>query len=143
MQSQVHGGDIYSAEYQLDFSTSISPLGIPEGVKKAYLEAAGTIGQYPDVRSRALRSALSISLSVPEDWIVCSSGAAEMIFAVANAARPKRALLPVPSFSEYEAALRLSGCSDIRFYEEREELGFLIREDILDDITDEIGRAHV
>ena len=55
MQTQVHGGDIYSAEYAYDFSTSISPIGVPEGVRAAYAEAAATLDLYPDVRCRKLK----------------------------------------------------------------------------------------
>lgn len=138
MQSQVHGGDIYSGNYTMDFSTSISPIGVPEGVRQAYLDAVSTIQQYPDVRCRKLKAALSESLSIPADWIICSGGAGELIHAVAFAAKPNKALLIAPSFSEYEQALRLSGCCDIRFYECTEENGFLIESDILDQITEDL-----
>lgn len=143
MQAQVHGGDIYSADYSYDFSTSISPLGMPEGVRAAYLEAAGTIAQYPDVRCRRLKAAISGGLSVPKDWIVCSGGAAELIYAVAYAVRPGKALLVAPSFIEYEKALRLSGCGEIRTYLCREENGFLIGEDLLDQITDDLDLFYL
>lgn len=138
MQAQVHGGDIYSAEYAYDFSTSISPLGIPEGVRAAYAESVGTLAQYPDVRCRKLKKALSEASSLPEDWIVCTAGAAEAIHAIAYATLPRHALILAPSFSEYEKALRMSGCQDIHFYYCREENGFLIGEDILDCITDDL-----
>ena len=138
MQSQVHGGDIYSAEYSNDFSISTSPLGMPDGVRKAYIESANTLSQYPDVRCRELRTVISKEFLIPKEWIVCSAGAAELIYAVANAIRPRSGLVIAPSFSEYETALRLSGCTDIRFYTCREESGFLIGEDILDLITDDL-----
>lgn len=138
MQTQVHGGDIYSAEYAYDFSTSISPIGVPEGVRAAYAEAAATLDLYPDVRCRKLKKAISQASSVPEDWIVCSAGAAEVIYAIAYAVSPHSALLLAPSFSEYETALRMSGCRDIRYYTCREENGFLIGEDILDCITEDL-----
>lgn len=143
MQKQIHGGDIYSGQYSLDFSISVSPLGIPESVKLAYADAAGSIGQYPDIHCRKLRKALSVRYSLPQDWIVCSGGAAELIFAAALARRPRKALLISPCFSEYEAALRLSGCTDIRYYECTREHGFLIREDILDMITDDLDMFYL
>ena len=61
MQSQVHGGDIYSAEYSNDFSISTSPLGMPDGVRKAYIESVNTLSQYPDVRCRELRASPRVS----------------------------------------------------------------------------------
>lgn len=138
MQKQIHGGDIYSSHYQMDFSTSISPLGVPDTVRKAYLEAVLTLHQYPDVECRELRQALSEHYSVPKDWLICSSGAAELIYAIAFAKRPRTALLLEPSFSEYETSVRLSGCQDVRFYTCREETGFLVGTDLLEMITDDL-----
>lgn len=40
------------------------------------------------------------------DNVLCSNGAAEMIFAVVRAVMPKKSLLLAPTFSEYERALK-------------------------------------
>ncbi len=62
--------------------------------------------------------------------IICGNGAAELIFALAAARRPRRALLAVPSFFEYEQALAAFGC-EIRHFELREEQDFRLGEDFL------------
>ena len=34
METHIHGGDIYSRSFELDYSVNINPLGIPRAVKK-------------------------------------------------------------------------------------------------------------
>ena len=60
----IHGGDWagFETEYgktPLDFSASISPLGLPEGVRAAALRALEKADRYPDPLCRRLCAALS------------------------------------------------------------------------------------
>ena len=55
-----HGGDWAGflserGKLPLDFSASISPLGVPGGVRAAVRQAAGQMDRYPDPLCRALR----------------------------------------------------------------------------------------
>lgn len=129
-----HGGDIYKNKIRLDFSVNTNPLGTPPEVRRAVEAAASQLSAYPDPRCGALREALSAALGVDREDILCGNGAAELIFQFVFALRPKRALLPVPSFSEYEAALEAAGCQP-DFYPLRRENGFLLTEEILEHIT--------
>lgn len=138
MQIQEHGGDIYSASYRLDYSVSVNPLGTPHSVRHAVIRSTGVLEQYPDRSCRDLRRKLSDRLRLPAHWITCGNGAAELIFAAALARRPQTALLICPGFSEYEKALRASGCEDIRFYLCTRGNGFRVGEDVLEQITEEI-----
>ena len=45
-----------------------------------------------------------------EEALIIGNGAAELIFALGYSLRPKRALLPQPTFAEYEQALLAAGC---------------------------------
>ncbi len=143
MQTQIHGGDIYSAQYRLDFSTNINPLGTPQSVRRAVVHSVGELGHYPDVRCRELRAALSENLRISANWIICGNGAAELIFAVAMAVHPHSALLICPGFSEYEKALRVSGCRDIRYYLCTRGQGFKVGEDILERIDRDIDMMYL
>ena len=50
-----HGGDIYAfAHPVLDFSASLNPLGLPEGVRKAIRSVADAPCHYPDPFCREL-----------------------------------------------------------------------------------------
>ena len=117
----VHGGDWagYRAEFgrdALDFSANVSPLGLPAGVAAAITAALPTADRYPDPLCRELRAAIAEAEGVPADWILCGNGAADLIFRLALALRPRRALLPAPTFAEYAAALDTVNCTVKRFY---------------------------
>ena len=137
----VHGGDWagYRAEFgcdALDFSANVSPLGLPAGVAAAITNALPTADRYPDPLCRQLRAALAGAEGVPADWILCGNGAADLIFRLALAVRPRRALLPAPTFAEYEAALQTVGCAVQRVFlwEENE---FAVTEKFMDAVTPE------
>ena len=137
----VHGGDWagYRAEFgcdALDFSANVSPLGLPAGVAAAITNALPTADRYPDPLCRELRAALARAEGVPADWILCGNGAADLIFRLALAVRPRRALLPAPTFAEYEAALQTVGCAVQRVFL-REENTFAVTEEFIDAVTPE------
>lgn len=111
----VHGGDWagYRARFghdALDFSANVSPLGLPQGVADAIVAALPTADRYPDPLCRELRTALSRAEQLPEPWILCGNGAADLIYRLVWALKPRRALLPAPTFAEYAAALESAGC---------------------------------
>lgn len=137
----VHGGDWagYRAEFgcdALDFSANVGPLGLPAGVAAAITNALSTADRYPDPLCRELRAALAGAEGVPADWILCGNGAADLIFRLALAVRPRRALLPAPTFAEYEAALQTVGCAVQRVFL-REENEFAVTEEFIDAVTPE------
>ena len=131
-----HGGDVYSHAGALDFSANINPLGPPEAVVRAVRESAEKISRYPDPEQRELLGALAESEGVPRSLLICGNGAAEILFTLVWAEKPRQALLPVPSFLEYERSLAAGGCR-IRFHQMREEDGFCLREDILPELDGE------
>ncbi|MCD8396329.1 MAG: aminotransferase class I/II-fold pyridoxal phosphate-dependent enzyme [Lachnospiraceae bacterium] len=65
------------------------------------------------------------------EQIICGNGAAELMFALAGAYRPQRALLAIPSFYEYEQALETCGCLITR-YALRARQKFVLGKDFLD-----------
>ena len=136
-----HGGDwagfaLAHGCQPLDFSANISPLGVPRGVQNALREAAGQADRYPDPLYRELRGALSKQEGVPAEWVLCGSGAADLIFRAVLALRPRRALVTAPAFTEYEAALETVGCA-VEQYALRPEADFRLQPDILEKITPE------
>jgi len=105
-----HGGDLYGRTVKLDFSVNTNPLGTPPAVVEAVRDAALDLCQYPDPYCRELVRALAEYEGVPEDYILCGCGAAELIYSYCRAIRVKAALLTAPTFSEYAAALLAEGC---------------------------------
>ena len=134
----IHGGDWagFTARYgqiPLDFSANVSPLGVPNGVRRAIEKAAAAADRYPDPLCRELRAAIAERAGVPTEHILCGNGAADLIFRAVLARRPHRALLTAPTFAEYGAALKTAGCQTA-FYGLREENGFALDSGILEAI---------
>ncbi|MCI1958575.1 MAG: aminotransferase class I/II-fold pyridoxal phosphate-dependent enzyme [Clostridia bacterium] len=130
-----HGGDIYSYKNVCDFSANINPLGIPENVKKAIIEEIENCVHYPDPKCRKLKEAVSKKEGFGSEEIICTNGAAELIFAVCFAYRPKKALLMAPCFAEYEKALSACGCNIERYFLD-ENKDFIAGMDFIDKIND-------
>ena len=138
----VHGGDWagYRAEFgrdALDFSANVSPLGLPAGVAAAITAALPTADRYPDPICRELRAKLAAAEGVPAEQILCGNGAADLIFRLVLALRPRRALLPAPTFAEYAAALDTVGCTITRFMLD-EANDFAVTEAFINAVTPEI-----
>lgn len=131
----VHGGDIYSHQKpMIDFSANINPLGMPSMVKQAIIDNIDSYECYPDPLNRELIRAISEHDNVGEEHIVCGNGAADVIFRIALALKPKRALILAPTFAEYEQALAVVD-SKVDYYILKEINGFEIQKDILDQIN--------
>ena len=120
-----HGGDVYSRPVRLDFSANVNPFGPPEPVKAAVRAAADQVSAYPDPYCGPLRDKLAALNGMARENVICGNGAAELIYAFTAALKPQSALLPVPSFADYENALLAAGCEPA-FYPLRRENGFLI-----------------
>lgn len=65
------------------------------------------------------KKAIAEKEQVGVDNVLCSNGAAEMIFAVVRAVMPKKSLLLAPTFSEYERALKRRGFANLLLLFER------------------------
>lgn len=143
----LHGGDWagYQAAYgcqPLDFSANISPLGLPEGVQKAIIEAIPMADRYPDPLCRELSAAIAEKEGVPVAYCLCGNGAADLIFRVVAAVKPKKALIPAPCFAEYELALQTVSCS-VGLYVLKEEKEFRLEEDFLDSLQEGIDMVFL
>ena len=135
-----HGGDIYGKDVYLDFSANINPLGTPPGVLEAVKASLGQLHRYPDPYCRELTTAIAGFEGVPESQILCGNGAAELIFSFCRCLGPKKALLPVPSFSEYQTALTAAGCQAV-YYPLSQKDGFALTEAFLPVLEEFDGEA--
>ena len=129
-----HGGNIYDGAPArgewLDFSANINPLGLAASVRQAIEKEIPRLVHYPDPSARVLKQAISEHYKVPLDGIVLGNGGAELFYVLLHAVRPRRVLLPVPSFSEYERAA-LSAGAQIAYFPLREEHDFRLDGEML------------
>lgn len=137
-----HGGDIegfienYGRE-PLDFSTNLGLGVIPESVRQAVEKALQNMDRYPDPESRRLRGKIAEIHNTKTEYILCGNGAADLIYRFCYAIKPQIALIPSPSFSEYEEAMEAAGARVVRHLLKEEE-NFVLQEDFLEKITSEI-----
>lgn len=147
MMKLTHGGDIYSykekyKEEALDYSANINPLGMPRGVKQALINSIDTWVNYPDPLCRELKKELAHFEKVKEDYLVLGNGAAEVIFKLIYAAKPKKAMVLEPTFSEYEEALK-SVNAEVFYHYLKEENNFRLTEDILGALNEDLDMIFI
>lgn len=126
-----HGGNIYKASEQfgikkedlLDFSANLNALGVPRSLKQYIIDNLDELKNYPDPDCLQLARSLENYLDVPADMIVAGNGASEILFLLFDVLKPKKVLIPAPTFIEYSIAARQSG-AEVKYMELREKDGF-------------------
>lgn len=99
----------------LDFSSNVNPLGPPAGLIEHLAGLLPEMGVYPLPQARLLREALARFLSLQSSRILVGNGASELIHLLVLWRRPRRVIVPAPTFSEYERAARLAGAA-VEYY---------------------------
>jgi len=133
-----HGGEIYrnpvlpTPDEIIDFSTNINELVPPEILQHAMLDATKQILQYPDSNSSDLKQELVRyfrNTLTAENFIV-GAGSMELItiFCDMFIAPGDEVIIPHPTFSEYEWAVRRNG-GNIKTIIRRESRDFRIEMD--------------
>lgn len=134
----MHGGDIYRNTIKYDFSVNINPYPIAEEILDEINKTIPEINCYPDIRQDAFRKSVALLDNVTPDEVVGGNGASELIMAVMRTVRPKKLLLPAPTFNGYiHGANSLDDCEIVN-YILKPEKDFDIDEDILDCINESI-----
>lgn len=119
----LHGGDVWQvadelgiqAEELLDFSANVNPRGLPpRALERLARDAANPhlLRLYADPSARALRMALSRQLGVPIEAIVIGPGAEALLNPALRCLGARRAVVPIPAFSEYR---RVCTQNDVEF----------------------------
>lgn len=93
----------------IDFSVNLNPLGPPPAMIEQIYKAIEEIVRYPNPESRRLRTKLSEWLSIPADNFIVGNGSTELIYLVCYALKPRKALIPEPTFSEYRRSAQCAG----------------------------------
>ncbi len=105
----IHGGDVYRNQVEYDFSINCNPLGMPKGCVRSARDAVAECGKYPDPFGEALCAEIAAKEGVEASQVLLGNGAAELIYALAQALRPRKALCLAPCFQEYEEAVKNVG----------------------------------
>lgn len=118
-----HGGNLNTLaektgvvlEDIVDFSANINPLGPPEYLRRIISRSVEKIVHYPDPSSRDLLAVLSKAFSIHTSQLTVANGSTEIIYALPKALDCKRAVIPVPSYLDYEQACCKAGLEVLPF----------------------------
>lgn len=135
MERYAHGGGHDPDKIRYDFSVNINPLGLPAGVRQILCEQTDAFCTYPDPFCVHLREVLAQKHRVSAERIVCGNGAIELLYKLLAVKRPKQVLIPVPTFVEYEKAVREQG-GQVHYYDMPQP--FILTEQVLDHITEKM-----
>jgi threonine-phosphate decarboxylase len=109
----------------IDFSTPASPLGVSKKVKAELRKHLKYLHHYPDPEAERLKKRLAQDHGIDPETILCGNGSIELIYLLARALRPRKILIPEPTFSEYERACRMTNHElHVIRYELKEETNF-------------------
>ncbi|HSQ77950.1 MAG TPA: threonine-phosphate decarboxylase CobD [Nitrospirota bacterium] len=115
--AHVHGGNLHEAikRYGLegkkifDFSSNVNPLGPSTTAIRAAKQALALIDRYPDPDMTDLRKTIARYFGVKPGHVICGNGSNELIHLIPRVFRPKKVLVPMPTFTEYAAAVEEAG----------------------------------
>ena len=93
----------------IDFSANINPLGPAADIFAALTKNINTIVNYPDPDCTELKAVLAGYLGIDSDLLLMGNGAAELIYQLVRVTGRKKALIPVPTFSEYALSVLSQG----------------------------------
>ncbi len=115
----VHGAEVLGAANQsgyspweiLDFSSSVNPLGPSKKALTAAKEAFKQISAYPDSNSTELRQVIASHYGIKKENLIIGNGSTELMYLFAEVfLKPGEfAVMPAPTFGEYEGAVAKTG----------------------------------
>ncbi len=100
----------------LDFSANINPMGPPAWLRSVVSSMLADVVHYPDPDCSALINAASNRYGVAFDEILVGNGSTEIIYLIPRVAAKTRALIVVPSYSDYVTASQQAGLVCERLY---------------------------
>ncbi len=145
-----HGGDVYSLARELqkdpldilDFSSNISPMPIPTGIKDAIVAHLEEVRMLPEVDSFSLRKALGIRYGLDPDQFLVGSGTTEWIYALPKLLEPDRVVIPLPTYSDYEDASLMAERDVDLFVMPLPAEGIYSSEQLMESLLSRVGKGN-
>ncbi|MDI6785714.1 MAG: threonine-phosphate decarboxylase CobD [bacterium] len=142
-----HGGNIRACcekykikpEEIIDFSSNVNNFKYSEKIKNVLLENIGKINIYPDIEQKYLRKAIAEKENLEYENVILGNGSIELIYLISKYLSPNKIKVVIPTFGEYEKALKAFG-SHVSYFRTREKDDFNLNINLLsEDIEDETG----
>jgi threonine-phosphate decarboxylase len=97
----------------IDFSVNISPLGVPEPIKKIWDSLLSENEQYPSMEGDGVKRFYEQRFGLSPDCVLPGNGSIDLIYDVPRILGVKRALVSQPEFHDYARACRAIGAEVI------------------------------
>ena len=114
-----HGGNVWEVsekynipvDHLIDFSISTNPLDAPETALESIRQHLNIVKHYPDPDHEWLLEALAKSAGVESNNVIIGNGSTELIYLFNEVflGTGYDGIIPIPSFSEYKAAIERFG----------------------------------
>lgn len=112
-----HGSDLEQIEAAygikkediISFSANVNPLGVSFRLRETLTNHIDAITSYPDREYTSLRTCIANYVQTDYRNIVVGNGSTELISLFIQTARPKKALIIGPTYSEYEREVSMGG----------------------------------
>ncbi len=113
---QRHGGNLRAlaaeaglpASEIIDFSANINPLGPPAWLRPIINSSINSLVHYPDPDSAELVKTAARHYGATANEVLAGNGSTELLYLLARALKPGRAVIPVPSYVDYARAARVA-----------------------------------
>ena len=133
MYKHLHGGNLeramekygISSEEIIDFSANINPLGFSPKIREIIIKNLNQLSHYPDPECKEAKKEISHYFKIDYENIILGNGSTELIYLIVQTLKPKKVLIPIPTFYEYGKALNHYNAS-IKFYKLIEKQEFSI-----------------
>lgn len=116
-----HGGNIHllarnGAKGEIvDFSANINPLGPPEWLRRTVSREISRLVHYPDPDCFDLITAAAEYLQLDAERIIAANGTTELLYALPRIMGCGRAVIPVPSYIDYQKVMEMQGMESVLF----------------------------
>jgi threonine-phosphate decarboxylase len=145
-ETPVHGGNVWESADDsavkrgelIDFSSNINPIGPSKKVLDAIRGGLWRLSFYPQTNADKLRAVIAERhKGLTLDNVIITNGSSELIhlFATVFIENGSSAILPIPTFSEYESAVLKAG-GRVKYVRPKGDLGIDV-EAVLNRITDD------
>lgn len=129
--TNTHGGNIKqlaaaagrSAAGILDFSANINPLGPPPWLRQVISRHVSDLVHYPDPDAAGFVQAVADHYRVPGDEVLTGNGTSELLALLVRCSGMRRAIIPVPSYSDYVRTVQQANL-DVALHPLLPETGF-------------------
>lgn len=116
MMSPRHGGNVWklardtglSVADLCDFSANINPLGPPSWLRSLVARRLDEVRHYPDPESAELVEAIATRFHLAPAEILVGNGSTELLRTLVQVLDARRALIPIPAYSDYRVAAELA-----------------------------------